>query len=248
MGRSGPHGPRAARGARSRPQSSTRRPPRSRARAERGSRGRRSRHGSPRGHVRTRQESMVRPWTSPRPSSRRRSTGSSTRATAGSSSTPSESAGASRRAQARSTNFGGDILFDQIGVGIDVLGPGEPMSMYHWESDEEDFLLLSGTATLIVEGQERPLRRWDFVALPAVHRAHDRRRPRGLRRLRRRRARAPHRDRPRRRAQGQGRRERVHGRRDRDRARRRDRAGDAAGRGVLPVSPRRFVRYGGWLD
>jgi hypothetical protein len=40
------------------------------------------------------------------------------------------------------------------------------MSMYHWESDEEDFLILSGTATLIVEGQERPLRRWDFVHCP----------------------------------------------------------------------------------
>jgi uncharacterized cupin superfamily protein len=66
----------------------------------------------------------------------------------------------------RSTNFGGEVLFDQIGIGIDVLAPGEPMSMYHWESDEEDFLVLSGTATLIVEGQERPLRRWDFVHCP----------------------------------------------------------------------------------
>jgi mannose-6-phosphate isomerase-like protein (cupin superfamily) len=36
----------------------------------------------------------------------------------------------------------------------------------NWESDEEDFLVLSGTATLIVEGRERPLRRWDFVHCP----------------------------------------------------------------------------------
>ena len=38
--------------------------------------------------------------------------------------------------------------------------------MYHWESDEEDFLVLSGSAILIVEGQERPLRPWDFVHCP----------------------------------------------------------------------------------
>ena len=56
------------------------------------------------------------------------------------------------------SNFGGDTLFAQLGFGIQVLGPGEPMSMYHWESDQEDFLVLSGTATLIVEGQERPLK------------------------------------------------------------------------------------------
>jgi hypothetical protein len=35
----------------------------------------------------------------------------------------------------RSTNFGGDTIFDQMGVGINVLGPGQPRSMYHWESD-----------------------------------------------------------------------------------------------------------------
>jgi mannose-6-phosphate isomerase-like protein (cupin superfamily) len=64
------------------------------------------------------------------------------------------------------TNFGGDTLFDQLGIGITVLGPGQPLSMYHWESDEENFLILSGTAILIVEGQERPLLQWDFVHCP----------------------------------------------------------------------------------
>lgn len=64
------------------------------------------------------------------------------------------------------SNFGGDTLFDQLGFGIQVLGPGEPMSMYHWESDQEDFLILSGTGTLVVEGQERSLRQWDFVHCP----------------------------------------------------------------------------------
>ena len=68
----------------------------------------------------------------------------------------------------RFSNFGGDTVFDQLGFGITILGPGQPLSMYHWESDQEDFLLLSGTATLIVEGHERPLRQWDFVQAGAV--------------------------------------------------------------------------------
>jgi cupin domain len=66
----------------------------------------------------------------------------------------------------RFSNFGGDTLFDQLGVGIAVLGPGEPMSMYHWETDQEDFLVLSGSGTLVIEGEERPLRQWDFVHCP----------------------------------------------------------------------------------
>jgi uncharacterized cupin superfamily protein len=57
--------------------------------------------------------------------------------------------------------------FPQVGVNLRVLGPGEPMSMYHWEADEEDFLVLAGKALLIVEGEERPLRQWDFVHCPA---------------------------------------------------------------------------------
>ncbi len=57
--------------------------------------------------------------------------------------------------------------FPQVGVNIRVLEPGEPMAMYHHEADQEDFLVVSGEALLIVEGQERPLRRWDFVHCPA---------------------------------------------------------------------------------
>ena len=40
------------------------------------------------------------------------------------------------------------------------------MAMYHWEADEESFLVLAGEAILIVEGEERPLRAWDFVHCP----------------------------------------------------------------------------------
>ena len=63
--------------------------------------------------------------------------------------------------------FEGDTDFSQIGVNLFVLGPGEPIGMYHWEAAQEDFLVLPGEALLIVEGEERPLRRWDFVHCPA---------------------------------------------------------------------------------
>ena len=40
----------------------------------------------------------------------------------------------------------GEPEFDQLGIHLFVLGPGEPMSMYHWEADQEDFLVLAGEA------------------------------------------------------------------------------------------------------
>ena len=63
--------------------------------------------------------------------------------------------------------FEGELEFPQLGIHLVTLGPGEPMAMYHWEADQEDFLVLAGEALLIVEGEERPLRRWDFVHCPA---------------------------------------------------------------------------------
>ncbi|HZQ82871.1 MAG TPA: cupin domain-containing protein [Gaiellaceae bacterium] len=57
--------------------------------------------------------------------------------------------------------------FEQLGVNLTLLEPGQPMSMYHWEADQEDFLVLAGEAVLVIEGEERPLRRWDFVHCPA---------------------------------------------------------------------------------
>jgi uncharacterized cupin superfamily protein len=59
-----------------------------------------------------------------------------------------------------------ETLFPQVGVNLVLLRPGEPIGMYPWEADQEDFLVLSGEALLIVEGQERPLRQWDFVHCP----------------------------------------------------------------------------------
>jgi uncharacterized cupin superfamily protein len=53
--------------------------------------------------------------------------------------------------------------FAELGVNLSVLQPGRPMAMYHRESHQEDFLVLGGECLLIVEGEERPLRQWDFV-------------------------------------------------------------------------------------
>ena len=57
--------------------------------------------------------------------------------------------------------------FEQLGINIQVLAPGEPMAMYHWERDQEDFLVIAGEALLIVEGEERTLRSWDLAHCPA---------------------------------------------------------------------------------
>jgi uncharacterized cupin superfamily protein len=63
-------------------------------------------------------------------------------------------------------DFEGERQFEQFGVNPFVLRPGEPMAMYHWEADQEDFLVVSGEAVLIIEGEERQLRAWDFVHCP----------------------------------------------------------------------------------
>jgi uncharacterized cupin superfamily protein len=63
-------------------------------------------------------------------------------------------------------DFEGWRRFEQLGVNPFVLEPGEQMAIYHWEGDQEDFLVVSGEAVLIVEGEERPLRAWDFVHCP----------------------------------------------------------------------------------
>jgi len=64
--------------------------------------------------------------------------------------------------------FEGEIGdFAQLGINLNVLRPGDVMAMYHWEADQEDFLVLAGEALLIAEGEERSLRQWDLVHCPA---------------------------------------------------------------------------------
>jgi uncharacterized cupin superfamily protein len=57
--------------------------------------------------------------------------------------------------------------FEQLGVNIRVLQPGEPNCLYHSENLQEDFLVLAGECLLLVDGEERPLRAWDFVHSPS---------------------------------------------------------------------------------
>jgi uncharacterized cupin superfamily protein len=56
--------------------------------------------------------------------------------------------------------------FRELGIKLCVLQPGQPNCLYHRESQQEDFLVLAGECLLLVEGQERPLRAWDFVHCP----------------------------------------------------------------------------------
>ncbi len=59
-----------------------------------------------------------------------------------------------------------ETFFPMLGMSIRVVGPGEPSTIYHWETEQEAFLVLVGEAVLIVEGQERRLKQWDFVHCP----------------------------------------------------------------------------------
>ena len=40
------------------------------------------------------------------------------------------------------------------------------MGLYHRENAQEDFLVLAGECLLIVEGEERKLKTWDFFHCP----------------------------------------------------------------------------------
>jgi uncharacterized cupin superfamily protein len=56
--------------------------------------------------------------------------------------------------------------FADLGFTLAVVEPGRPSGLYHAESNQEDFLVLAGECVLLVEGEERPLKAWDFVHCP----------------------------------------------------------------------------------
>jgi len=58
---------------------------------------------------------------------------------------------------------GAAARFAELGINIHVLQPGQPASLYHAEDQQEAFLVLAGECVLLVEGQQRTLRAWDFV-------------------------------------------------------------------------------------
>ena len=57
------------------------------------------------------------------------------------------------------------IEFAQLGINVTVLEPGQS-SVYHAEANQEAFLVLVGECRLLVEGEERLLRAWDFFHSP----------------------------------------------------------------------------------
>ena len=60
-----------------------------------------------------------------------------------------------------------DNQFEHFGINVRVLEPGKPNCLYHREEQaQEDFLVLRGEATLLIDGQERPVKAWDFVHIP----------------------------------------------------------------------------------
>jgi uncharacterized cupin superfamily protein len=61
---------------------------------------------------------------------------------------------------------GAEARFPEFGVNVRMLEPGQPSSLYHAESAQEAFLVLSGECLLVVEEQERTLRAWDFFYCP----------------------------------------------------------------------------------
>lgn len=63
-------------------------------------------------------------------------------------------------------NFEGDASFPQIGVNIHVVKPGQPACLYHREDGQEDFFVLSGECTLLIEEEERHLKAGHFVHCP----------------------------------------------------------------------------------
>jgi uncharacterized cupin superfamily protein len=62
---------------------------------------------------------------------------------------------------------GDDVHFGEVGFTLAVIQPGQPSGMYHREAHQEDFLVLAGECLLLIEGEERRLKAWDFVHCPA---------------------------------------------------------------------------------
>jgi uncharacterized cupin superfamily protein len=57
------------------------------------------------------------------------------------------------------------VEFAQLGINLTILQPGQT-SLYHAEANAEGFLVLAGECVLLVEGEERHLRAWDFFHAP----------------------------------------------------------------------------------
>jgi uncharacterized cupin superfamily protein len=57
--------------------------------------------------------------------------------------------------------------FPDTGVNVQIMQPGQPNGRYHSEPVQEDFLVLHGECIVILQGEEKPMRQWDFLHCPA---------------------------------------------------------------------------------
>ncbi len=57
------------------------------------------------------------------------------------------------------------VEFAQLGINLTVLETGQ-VGLYHAEENQEAFLVLSGSCSLVVENEERRLQAWDFFHAP----------------------------------------------------------------------------------
>jgi uncharacterized cupin superfamily protein len=64
------------------------------------------------------------------------------------------------------TDFEGGQEWGELGFRIHVLMPGQRNGTYHRERGQEDFLVVAGECVLVIEGDERRLKAWDFVHCP----------------------------------------------------------------------------------
>jgi uncharacterized cupin superfamily protein len=59
------------------------------------------------------------------------------------------------------------VGFPDMGIRLQVLEPGQSSTLYHAETAQEGFLVLAGECVAAIDGQQRRLRAWDFLHLPA---------------------------------------------------------------------------------
>jgi uncharacterized cupin superfamily protein len=56
--------------------------------------------------------------------------------------------------------------FEDFGINVRVVEPGQPTALYHAEDSEEIFLVLAGECLAIVDDQEMTLGQWEFLHCP----------------------------------------------------------------------------------
>jgi uncharacterized cupin superfamily protein len=77
-----------------------------------------------------------------------------------------EAAGMATDRMGEAAIFQGSERFEQLGINVRVLAPGQIASKFHVEDAEEAFLVLSGRCLLVAGEEERELAKGDFAFSP----------------------------------------------------------------------------------